>query len=205
MQFPRFWSSQWWSEKVKPTAERLANKPRAEVFLFFLEIAASTLLPIPGSVVLLALITAAPHKWWRFALSSSAGVSTAALILYFVGRLFFDSVGVKLLAFYDLQSKWEDVATQFSGYAGVSLVLLAGLTTGITRFVCLGAGFAGMNPVLFLILLSASRGSRVFAQSALIKYLREKFQTFPKRYFRYATLALCLVFLVAMILFSIMK
>lgn len=201
----RFWSSKWWARRVKPTAQRVANQPRAEGFLFLLEVVASILLPIPVVVALVALITAAPRKWWRFAVSATIGSALAAIALYFIGRLFFDALGAQLIAYYGIESEWQGFTQKLTGSAGMSLLVLAGVTSGITRLTCLAAGFTGINPLLFITLLGVSRSARLFAQCAAIKYVGEKVQTIPKSYYRYATLALCLMVLLALLLFALLR
>ena len=201
MEFRKYWNSRWWDERIKPTAQRIANQPRAEVLLFLIELVALLLLPIPVVLILVALVTAAPQKWWRFALSASAGSTLASLFLFLIGRAFFASFGERLLSLYSLQSGWTQVLSQFDGTAGVSIVLFAGLTSGLTRVVCLAAGFTGMNPALFVGLMVVSRTARFLTEGALIKYFGEKALQFPGAVSRYMPLAFLLLLLLVMFAF----
>ena len=202
MHVRRYWNPQWWAEKIKPTAQRLAHKRRAQYLLFLLEFTALMVFPIPVSLVLVTLITAAPQKWWRFALSASAGSVLASIFLFLIGRLFFQTIGIQVIAFYNLESGWNSIIDQLSGEAGISLVLVAGLTTGITRLVCLGAGFSAMHPGLFILLFCLTRSARFIAECAAFKYLGQKVQSLPRQYYHYATILLGMVLLMVMIIFT---
>ena len=203
MEFRRFWNSTWWDERIKPTAQRIANQPRAEGLLCLTEFSALLLLPIPVVLILVALVTAAPQKWWRFALAAATGSTLAALLLFFIGRSFFTSLGERIISFYSLESGWTQVLGQFDGSAGISIVLFAGLTTGLTRIVCLAAGFSEMSPALFVGLMIVSRTTRFLTEGALIKYFGEKAIRFPNSVSRYMPLTFLILLLLAMFAFAI--
>jgi membrane protein YqaA with SNARE-associated domain len=204
MEFRKYWSSPWWAEKINPTAQRIAARPRAEALLFIFEVSALLIFPIPVALVLVAFTTAAPQKWWRFALSASAGSLLASYLLFLLGQAFFQSFGERVISFYNLQSNWGQILDRFDGGGGISLVLFAGLTTGVTRIVCLAAGFSGMHPVLFAGLIVVSRSTRFLAECAAIKYLGEKARKFPRRVYHYVPIAFPLVFLLALLIFVLL-
>src|SRR5688500_3794828 len=109
MAITRFWSSNWWTEKIKPNAERIAEHPRAEGIVFLLELTGLTLFPIPVALMLVALVTAAQRKWLRFALSATLGSTFGATILYVIGYAFFQSMGERLLSLYGAQENWSGI------------------------------------------------------------------------------------------------
>lgn len=205
MAIKRFWSSNWWTEKLKPNAERIAEHPRAEGIVFLLELTGLTLLPIPVALMLVALVTAAPRKWLRFAVSATLGSSIGAMILYVIGFAFFHSLGERLISLYGAQESWSGLVERFDSHFGIGFVLLAGMTTGLLRIASVGAGLTGMNPLLFLSLIILSRSLRFVAECAAIKYLGERVKHWPKHYYQFASLAIVGVILLALVVISIIR
>jgi membrane protein YqaA with SNARE-associated domain len=200
----RFWSSKWWAEKITPNAKRIAEHPRAEGFVFLLEFAGLTIFPIPVALIMVALIAAAPHKWLRFALSATAGSVLGSIVLYLIGLAFFQSLGERLIELYGAQERWAGMLESFDSHWGVGFILLAGLTTGFVRVASIGAGFTGMNPLLFLGLMLIGRTLRFIAECFTIKYLGQRVQSWPRHYFKYATVTLIGVIVIAVIVLSLL-
>ncbi|MEW6128418.1 MAG: hypothetical protein AB1757_15370 [Acidobacteriota bacterium] len=198
MAITRYWRSRWWAETLKPKAQQIAAHPRAEGFVFFLELAGITLFPIPVALILVALVTAAPRKWFRFALSASVGSIIGSIILYLIGSLFFQSIGEKLIHLYGASEKWMSLTDKFDGHFGITFILVAGMTTGFMRIACIAAGFSGLNPILFIMLLAISRSVRFVAECGSIKYVGDRVQTFPKHYYKYGVIGVGVLVLVTL-------
>jgi len=88
--------------------------------------------------------------------ASDAGSMIGGVLLYGVSRLLFESWGQRLIAYYGATDRWNDVVQWFQSGWGIIFVLLACITTGLFRVASLGAGFAAMNPLLFVIVLTLS-------------------------------------------------
>jgi membrane protein YqaA with SNARE-associated domain len=205
MAIKRFWSSNWWTEKLKPNAERIAEHPRAEGIVCLLELAAITLFPIPVALMLVALVTAAPLKWLRFAISATLGSTIGSMVLYVIGFAFFQAIGERLISLYGAQESWSGLVEKFDSNFGIGFVLLAGLTTGLFRVASLGAGLSAMNPLLFLFLIIISRSARFIAECAAIKFLGERVKTWPKQYFKFASIAIVGVILITLVVISLTR
>jgi membrane protein YqaA with SNARE-associated domain len=205
MAIRRLWSSNWWAEKLKPNAERIAEHPRAEGIVGLLELTGLALFPIPVALLLVALVTAAPRKWLRFSISATLGSTLGSAVLYVIGMAFFQSLGERLIAFYGAQESWQGVVEKFDGHFGIGFVLLAGSTTGLLRIASIGAGLTAMNPLLFLSLIFISRSLRFIAECAAIKYLGEKAKTWPKHYYKYASIAFVGVVLITLVVITLVN
>lgn len=205
MAITRYWSSRWWTETLKPRAQQIAAHPRAEGFVFIFELAGITLFPIPVALILMALVTAAPRKWLRFALSASLGSILGSIILYLIGSLFFQSIGEKLIHLYGASERWMSLTDKFDGHFGITFILIAGMTTGLMRIACLAAGFTGLNPILFIFLLAFSRSVRFITECASIKFVGDRVQTFPKHYYKYGVIGVCLLVLVTLAILTLIK
>jgi membrane protein YqaA with SNARE-associated domain len=204
MAIRRFWSSNWWAEKIKPNAERIAEHPRAEVIVGLLELTGLAIFPIPVALLLVALVTAAPRKWLRFAISATLGSTIGSAILYIIGMAFFQSLGQRLISFYGAQESWSGIVEKFDSQFGIGFILLAGLTTGLMRIASLGAGLTAMNPLLFLGLIFISRSLRFIAECAAIKYTGEKAKTWPRHY-KYASIAIVGAILITLVVITLTK
>lgn len=205
MAITRFWSSNWWTEKLKPNAERIAEHPRAEAIVALLELASLTLFPIPVALMLVAFVTAKPNKWLRFAVSATIGSTIGSIVLYVIGFAFFHSIGERLISIYGAQERWNSIVENFDSHFGIGFILLAGVTTGLGRVAYLGAGFSGMNPLLFLSLILISRGFRFVTECGSIKYLRERVKSWPKHYYKFASIAIVGVILITLVVISLFR
>jgi membrane protein YqaA with SNARE-associated domain len=175
-----------WRDKLFRNAERIAEHRWAEGIVFLMELVGCTIFPLPNALTMVALVTAAPRKWLRFALGAVAGDLVAGVVLYAASRLFFQSFGLRLISFYQLTEKWASVVEWFQTGWGIAFIFLACITTGLFRVAGLAAGFTAMNPLLFLTVLTLSRGFRWVAECAAIKYVRDRVRSWPKHYYKYA-------------------
>ena len=175
-----------WADNICRNAERIAQHRWAECIVFVMELVGCTIFPLPNALVMVALVTAAPRKWLRFAAGATAGDMAGGVALYAVSRLFFQSFGQPLISFYQAADRWSAVVEWFQSGWGIAFIFLACITTGLFRVASLAAGFTAMNPLLFLAVLTVSRGVRWTAECAAIKYVGERARTWPKHYYKYA-------------------
>jgi membrane protein YqaA with SNARE-associated domain len=184
-----------WADKIYRNAERIAEHRRAEGVVFLMEMVGCTVFPLPNALIMVALVTAAPRKWLRFALGATAGDMAGGVALYAISRLFFQSFGQSLISFYQAADRWAAVVEWFQSGWGIAFIFLACVTTGLFRVASLAAGFTAMNPLLFLAVLTLSRGLRWTAECAAIKYVGDRARTWPRRYYKYAAVGAGLIVL----------
>jgi membrane protein YqaA with SNARE-associated domain len=162
-------------------------------FVFLLELVGCTIFPLPNALVMVALVTSAPRKWVRFGFSASFGSIVGGAALYMIGRLFFQSYGESLVAYYGAAEGWAGAVEWFNSGWGISFVTFACISTGLFRVASIGAGFTAMNPLLFLAILSLSRCTRWVAECGAIKYVGQRVRTWPRHYFKYAAVGAALL------------
>ncbi|HEY9232762.1 MAG TPA: hypothetical protein VIS78_11470 [Blastocatellia bacterium] len=199
MRFIREINPQRWAEKIRRNAERVAEHRSASSVVFLLELIGCTVVPLPNALILVAMVTAAPRKWLRFALSATAGSVVGGLLLYAVSRLLFESLGQRLIAFYGATERWHEVVAWVQGGWGLAIVFIAAMTTGFFRLTSLAAGFTAINPLAFAAVLAASRGVRWVAECAAIKFVGDRLRTWPKHYLKYAALGTGLIVLAVLL------
>src|SRR5437763_361472 len=171
MRFIREINPQRWAEKIRRNAERVAEHRSASSVVFLLDLIGCTVVPLANARLLVAMVTASPRKWLRFALSATAGSVVGGLLLYAVSRLLFESLGQRLIAFYGATERWHEVVAWVQGGWGLAIVFIAAMTTGFFRLTSLAAGFTAINPLAFAAVLAASRGVRWVAECAAIKFV----------------------------------
>ena len=178
-----------WAEYIRRNAGRIAEHRSASSCVYLLEVIGCTVVPLPNALILLTLVTAAPRKWLRFALSATAGSLTGGILLYAVSRLLFESLGQRLIAYYGATARWQEVVVWVQSGWGLGIIFVAAMVTGLFRLSSLAAGFTAMNPLAFAIVLTASRGVRWTGECAAVKFVGDRLRTWPKHYFKYAALA----------------
>jgi len=192
-----------WVERVRRHAEHIADHRSASTFVFLLELFGCTIVPLPNSLILVGMVTAAPRKWLRFALSATAGSLVGGIFLYAVSRLLFESWGQRLIAIWGATERWNDVVQWFQSGWGIALVFFAAMTTGFFRLGSLAAGFTAMNPLAFIVVLTASRGVRWTSECAAIKFVGDRVRAWPTHYFKYAAVGAGLLVFVVLLAFTL--
>lgn len=162
-------------------------------FVFLLELLGSTIIPLPNALVMVALVTSAPRKWVRFGLSATMGSVVGGIALYVVGRLFFQSYGESLVAYYGAAEGWSGAVEWFNSGWGIAFVIFACVSTGLFRVASIGAGFTAMNPLLFLVILGLSRSARWVGECGAIKFVGERVRSWPSHYLKYAAVGVALL------------
>jgi membrane protein YqaA with SNARE-associated domain len=175
-----------WAEYTRRNAARLAEHRSASSCVFLLELVGCTLVPLPNALIMVAMVTAAPRKWLRFAMSAAAGSLAGGVLLYGASRLLFESLGGRLIAFYGATERWNEVVSWVQSGWGFAIVFVAAMTTGFFRLASLAAGFTAMNPLAFVVVLGASRAARWTSECAAIKFVGDRMRTWPTHYFKYA-------------------
>jgi membrane protein YqaA with SNARE-associated domain len=192
-----------WAESLYRNAEHIAEHRWAIGAVFLIELFGCTIVPLPNALIMVALVTAAPRRWVEFATGAALGSITGGVVLYLVGRLFFESLGSKLIAFYGAEANWLEMTGWFNSEWGIAFIFFANITTGFFRLASLGAGLSAMNPGLFIIVMGTSRMLRWFGECAAIKYVRQNVRTWPRHYFKYAAVAAAVLAVATILIFTL--
>jgi membrane protein YqaA with SNARE-associated domain len=192
-----------WADYVRRNAEQIAAHRSASSIVFLLEVFGCTIVPLPNSLILMGLVTAAPRKWLRFGLSATAGSVVGGVFLYAISRLLFESWGQRLIALWGASDRWNEVVQWFQSGWGIGIVFFAAMTTGFFRLGSLAAGFTAMNPLAFIAVLAASRGVRWTSECAAIKFVGDRVRTWPTHYFKYAAVGAGLLAFVVLLAFTL--
>lgn len=183
-----------WAEKALKTTQSVANTPTALCIVFLTELTGCTLIPMPIELVLAALVTTVPKRWTKFAVSAALGSTVGGIVLYLVGRLLFESLGIHIVSMCGAGPQWDRVQSALNGGWGVPFLFVAYSTSGLFRIASIGAGVSRVSPVLFIALLILCRFVRFIIEVLAMKNLGERFRSGIRRYYIYASAVALLVF-----------
>lgn len=142
------------SHTTQPRTERYTNWS-----LGVISFTESSFMPILVDPFLVALTLAKPHKWLWYALLATVTSVMGGLFGYLLGALFFDVVGERIVAFYNLESVFEKTVASFD--ANTFLFTLIGALTPIPyKIVALVGGFLNITIVWFIVASLIGRAAR---------------------------------------------
>jgi membrane protein YqaA with SNARE-associated domain len=176
-----------------------AYTPYGPIALFILALAESSFFPVPPDVLLIALAIGAPSKSFRFALICTIGSVLGGMIGYYIGMLFFEMIGIKILDFYGILDKFVMVKEMYLKY-DVWFIGIAGFTPIPYKVFTIAAGTFGMNFPLFISISALSRGARFFIVSALIWKFGEEIKNFIDKYFNFLSILFVVLIILGFIL-----
>lgn len=138
------------TEVVSKHGSRWLKGPHATWILAFISFAESVFAPILIDPFLIAMIMANPKRWqWYVWVAVSASV-IGGVCAYVLGALFFDTLGVKLIELYHLESTFETISKSLNE-SGFVFVLIGAFTPIPYKIVALASGLLQINFLTFLI------------------------------------------------------
>lgn len=164
----------------------LSRHPHAQIVLFVLAFAESSVFPIPPDVLLIALALGLPTQAYRLALITTAGSVLGGLGGYIIGYGFMASVGQWVLDTYQLQQPFEKIRTWYLTY-DIWAIAVAGFTPIPYKVFTIAAGAFEMDVWRFSLASLFSRGARFFLLAWLIYRYGAAIKVFIDRYFNILT------------------
>jgi membrane protein YqaA with SNARE-associated domain len=164
----------------------LSHHPHAQIALFVLAFAESSVFPIPPDVLLIALALGIPTQAYRFALITTAGSVLGGLGGYIIGYGFMASVGQWVLDAYQLQQPFEKIRAWYLSY-DIWAVAIAGFTPIPYKVFTIAAGAFEMDVWRFSLASLFSRGARFFLLAWMIYRYGAAIKVFIDRYFNILT------------------
>ena len=170
-----------------------ADKPGGPWALAGISFAESSFFPVPPDILLIPLCLAKPQRaWWYAGLCTAASVA-GGMFGYLIGMMFFDSIGQRIVDFYELQGFFETVGGIYDEWAAPA-VIIAGFTPIPYKVFTILAGLVSLNFPVFVLASIVGRGGRFFLVAGLLNYFGEPMKDFIDRYFNLLTVALVVLF-----------
>ena len=150
-------------------AHKYANPLLA--FVAFIE---SSFFPAPPDVMIVPMVVAKREKFLKIALIATIFSVLGGLFGYFIGYVFFNEVGYKILEFYGYENI-NLLKEKFSTKGGIAswfgILFTAGFTPLPFKIFTITSGFIHFNILFFIFACVTARGLRFF----LVAYLTYKF------------------------------
>ena len=164
-------------------------------FIFFIGLLEAIIFPFPQEIFMIPMMALDRAKIFRIAALSVVGSITGAIIAYFIGMFFFNSIGSFIIENLDLSHFFNDFVNELENY-GFIYVFIGGFTPLPFKIVTMTSGFIGINFFIFLIASLFSRSVRFFLIGYLIyRYGDVALKSFEKRINVYSGIIIILVFL----------
>lgn len=190
-----------WLRKLYDWILHWADTPYGTPALFVLSFCESSFFPIPPDVLLIALDISKPKRSFYYAFVCSVASVLGAILGYYIGMAFFDTIGEKILEFYGVVEQYERVQGWYDSW-GAWAVGIAGFTPIPFKVFTIASGVFRMSFGAFIIASALSRSARFFLVSTLLYYHGPKVKSFIDKYFN----IISIVFIILLILgFVVLK
>lgn len=151
--------------------------PKALGVFSFME---SSFFPIPPDVLLIPMVLAKRHMWWRYALLCTIASVLGAFLGYAIGLFAYEWVGKPILNFYGKADSFQKIADWYNTYGGWG-VLFAAITPFPYKVLTIFSGATGLNFLIFTLVSVIGRAFRFFLVSFLLYKFGEPIREFIEK------------------------
>jgi membrane protein YqaA with SNARE-associated domain len=175
--------------KMKIWMESFAEKPGALYTLAGLAFIESSFFPLPPDILLIAIAVSSPKKALKAALFCSVGSVFGGIFGYYIGWGLMETVGLKIVDFYNAHEIWNKLVATFNGEVGFWFLAGAAFSPVPYKIATIAAGATKMPLMEFIIISSLGRAGRFFLVAGVIYYFGPKTKEFIDKYFDKLSLA----------------
>ena len=144
----------------------------------------SSFFPIPPDVMIIPMVVAKKNRYLQIALIATIFSVLGALFGYFIGYVFFNEIGVKILEIYGYEDP-NFLKEKFSSKGGfiswLGILFTAGFTPIPFKLLTISSGFIHFNILSFIIICIVTRGLRFFLVAVLTNRFGEKIGPFLEK------------------------
>lgn len=172
----------------------VAAGPHAMWALIAVSFAESSFFPIPGDVLMIPMMLAAPRKAWRIAAIATISSVLGGLLGYAIGYWGFNVIGRPILEFYHAMHRYDALKAGFDQW-GAWIIIIKGLTPIPYKLVTIAAGVTHFDLMTFVAASIISRSIRFFFLAALLWWFGPAVRDFIEKRLMLVTtgFAVCLV------------
>ena len=175
-----------------------AEKPQAEKALAGLSFAESSFFPIPPDPLLIAIVTARPKKWLRFATITTVASVLGGILGYIIGAAAISAV-MPIIIQVGYEDAYKSAVEWFANY-GAFAVVVAGFTPIPYKIFTIAGGAAGMSIPLFLIGSIIGRGGRFYLVAFLMQHFGGRYKDKIEKYIDVLGIAFVLLLVLGFVL-----
>jgi membrane protein YqaA with SNARE-associated domain len=172
----------------------IAAGPNAMWALIAVSFAESSFFPIPGDVLMIPMMLAAPRDSWRIAAIATVSSVLGGLLGYAIGYWGFDLVGRPIFEFYNAMHRYDAIKAGFDQW-GAWIIIIKGMTPIPYKLVTIAAGVTHFDLLTFVGASIISRSMRFFFLAALLWWFGPAVREFIERRLMLVTtgFAVCIV------------
>lgn len=137
-------------------AVRAMQSKHAFWVLFFVTMIENIFSPLPGDVLVAPLAARPEYKWHSVAFVATLASMVGALITYFIGLFFYNSIGVSIITFYNLENAVTTIQSFYTEY-GLLAVFVAGFTPLPDKVFALISGALSVSAIPFVLAIGLGR------------------------------------------------
>ena len=187
-----------WMRKAYYWVVGWAEKPQAEKALAGLSFAESSFFPIPPDPLLIAIVTARPKKWLRFATITTVASVLGGILGYIIGAAAISAV-MPIIIQVGYEDAYKSAVEWFANY-GAFAVVVAGFTPIPYKIFTIAGGAAGMSIPLFLIGSIIGRGGRFYLVAFLMQHFGRRYKNKIEKYIDVLGIAFVLLLVLGFVL-----
>lgn len=180
-----------------------SDTPKAERALGAIAIAEGSFFPIPPDPLLIAMTTAKPKKYLRFATICTAASIVGGALGYLIGLVLFETVGQWIVDTYHLQSDFDAIGQRYEDSAFLA-VLTAAFTPIPFKLITVSAGVFHVNFIAFIVASIIGRGARFFLVATLMHHLGRRYKDKIERYIDVLGLLFIVLIILGFVAFKFM-
>jgi membrane protein YqaA with SNARE-associated domain len=178
-----------------------AKSKKSIYALFFIAFMESSFFPVPPDVLLIPLVIAEPQKWWKKSLICTVGSVSGAFLGYFIGKAIYDTVGVFLINFYDIENAINIVKIKYDQNAFLT-ILVAAFTPIPYKAITVTSGMFDISLYTLFFASVLGRGARFFIIAFTLKLFGKKVQNTIEKYFNILSLIFMLLLVAGFLVFK---
>jgi len=137
-------------------------------FVAFIE---SSFFPAPPDVMIIPMVVAKREQFINIALIATLFSVLGALFGYFIGYVFFNEIGIKILEIYGYENVYalkEKFSTKSGLLSWLGILFTAGFTPLPFKIFTITSGFIHFNIPFFIFTCIVARGLRFFLEAFLV-------------------------------------
>ena len=159
---------------------RYSTHPYATWILGTVSFIESSFFPLPPDPLYMAMLMENRHRVWRLAFLCTATSVAGGILGYYIGRVFFDTLGESIIHTYHLEQSFENMKTGFHRW-GFWLIALKGLTPVPYKIVTITSGVVNLNLGTFILASIIARGFRFYLLAALFWFYGPEIKNFIEK------------------------
>lgn len=150
------------------------------LYISIFSITESIFNPLPVELLLVPATIKYPKKFIQFALISALASTIGAIIAYFIGFYFEESIGKIIIDIYNLNEDFITFKNDYSNYS-TWIIVIGAITPFPFKIVTIASGIVSINIYKFIIACFFGRLLRYLIVTSTVRYASPSVMTYIKK------------------------